>query len=314
MKLPIEKGEIIMNEKLSYRIFRTQQEPKACVFVVHGMQEHQKRYVELAEYLVKKDIACITYDLPGHGPNCPKDELGYFGAKDGWLNLVNSAVDIAKMAHQEFPQVPVIYFGHSMGTMIGRTFLQDYDTLIDGMILSGAPNYLPASKMGVAVASVVSACKGKKGHSPMLDNLATGGFSKAISNARTPLDWLNTDESEVDAYIADPLCGFPFTNQGYLDLFKGMGYMHDISRFHCTKPNLPIWFFAGEEDPCRGGDVGFKDSVECVRKAGYKNITSNLYPKMRHETLHEKGGNQVMNDITNWIFQNCVIAQSNGEK
>lgn len=293
-----------MSGKLSYRIFRTQEAPKAVVFCVHGMQEHQKRYEGFAKYLNSRGIACITYDLPGHGPDCPQEDLGYFGDKDGWFNLVDSAVEIAKLAHKEFPNVPVIYFGHSMGTMIGRTFLQDYDTLIDGMILSGAPNYVGASKAGIGMAKIVAAFKGKKGHSHLLDNMATGGFNKGIENPRTPLDWLSYNEPNVDTYIADPLCGFSFTNQGYLDLFKGMGYMHDPKRFHCTKPNLPIWFFSGEDDPCRGGDTGFADSIQSVKQAGYKNVTSTLYPGMRHETMHEKGADDVMKNVADWVLKN----------
>jgi len=293
-----------MSGKLSYRIFRTQEAPKAVVFCVHGMQEHQKRYEGFAKYLNSRGIACITYDLPGHGPDCPQEDLGYFGDKDGWFNLVDSAVEIAKLAHKEFPNAPVIYFGHSMGTMIGRTFLQDYDTLIDGMILSGAPNYVGASKAGIGMAKIVAAFKGKKGHSHLLDNMATGGFNKGIENPRTPLDWLSYNEPNVDTYIADPLCGFSFTNQGYLDLFKGMGYMHDPKRFHCTKPNLPIWFFSGEDDPCRGGDTGFADSIQSVKQAGYKNVTSTLYPGMRHETMHEKGADDVMKNVADWVLKN----------
>jgi alpha-beta hydrolase superfamily lysophospholipase len=300
----LKKENIIMNGKLSYQIFRTQEAPHACVFIVHGMQEHQKRYDGFAKYLNSRGIACITYDLPGHGSNCPKEDLGWFGDQNGWMNLTDSAVEIANLAHQEFPHTPIVLFGHSMGTMIGRTFLQDHDSMIDAMILSGAPNYQPASKAGIALASIIAACKGKKGHSHMLDNLATGSFNKAIADPRTPLDWLSCNQDNVDAYIADPLCGFPFTNQGYKDLFLGMGYMHDPARFHCTKPNLPILFFAGEDDPCRGGDTGFKDSIASIRNAGYKNVSSTLYPGMRHETLHEKDADHVMKDTADWILKN----------
>ena len=292
----------MMDEKLSYRIFRTQEAPKAVVFCVHGMQEYQKRYEGFAKYLNSREIACITYDLPGHGPECPKENLGYFGDKDGWFNLVNSAVGIARLAHKEFPDVPVIYFGHSMGTMIGRTFLQDYDTLIDGMILSGAPNYIGESKAAIGLAKIIAGCKGKKAHSKTLASVATGGNNKGIENPRTPLDWLSYNQLNVDAYIADPLCGFSFTNQGYLDLFKGMNYMHDPKWYHCTKPNMPIWFFSGKDDPCRGGDAGFNDSIATIKNAGYKNVTSTLYPGMRHETMHEKDADKVMKAVADWVL------------
>lgn len=302
MSIDFIKEEIIVNRKLSYCIFRTEEAPQAVVFTVHGMQEHKERYEGFARYLNKNGIACVTYDLPGHGKDCSSDELGWFGEKDGWFNLVDSAVEIAKLCHEEFPGVPVICFGHSMGTMVARTFLQDHEDLIDGMILSGAPNYLPASKIGVKVAAVVTKVKGKHGHSHLLDNMATGSFNKSVDHPRTSLDWLSFNTQNVDTYIADPLCGFPFTCQGYKDLFEGMGYMSDISRFHCKNGDLPIWMFAGEEDPCCGGKEGLEDSAQTLRKAGYHNVVTSMYPGMRHETLHEDKAESVMKDVADWVL------------
>jgi alpha-beta hydrolase superfamily lysophospholipase len=289
---------------LSYRIFSTEDRPKAVTFVVHGMQEHKERYEEFAQVLNSHGIAFITYDLPGHGQDCPDEDLGWFGEKKGWDNLVDSAVDIAELARKTFPGVPVVYFGHSMGTMIGRTFLQEHDDLIDAMVLSGAPNYQGAASIGIAVANCVSLFKGKKGHSKLLDTMATGSFNKSVENPRTPVDWLSYNTDNVDTYVKDKYCGFPFTVQGYHDLFEGMLRMHDTKAFKVKKPYLPIWMYAGKDDPCRGGDDGFADSVNNLKKAGYRNVTSSLYEGMRHETMHEKDGRKVMEDTAAWILAN----------
>lgn len=296
-----------MNNHLSYRIFQPESEPEAVVFTVHGMQEHKERYEALARYLNTQNIACITYDLPGHGETAGDEEnKGWFGEKDGWKNLVESAVDIAVLAQREFPGKPVIFFGHSMGTMIGRAFLETYDGLIDGMILSGAPCYNPGCIFGKATAQLIGKAKGKKGHSRLLDVMATGSFNKAIEHPRTDLDWLSYNEKNVDDYIADEWCGFPFTIQGYADLFELMIRMNDVSLYRCTKPDLPILFFAGEDDPCTGGDKGFRNSVETIEKAGYQNVESRQYPHMRHETLHEDDAETVMKDTADWIREKVL--------
>lgn len=290
-----------MKFNLSYIIHKPEQNPKAVVFIVHGMQEHKERYAWFARYLNDRGYAVITYDLPGHGADISKENLGYFGEDNGWNNLVNSAVEIATIARKEFPNIPCVYFGHSMGTMIGRTFLQLHDGMIDAMILSGCPCYQAAAGVGKAVASLVVTWKGSKGHSKLLDTLATGSFNKNIKNPRTNLDWLSYNEANVDAYLADELCGAPFTNQGYLDLFTGMEQMNDKSAYRMSHPELPLFLFAGEDDPCTGGEKGWKDTVTKLQKLGYTNLQEKRYPHMRHEILNEVDNAIVMKDAADWL-------------
>ncbi len=293
------------NKNLYYRVYRPEKEVKCALFVVHGMQEHQKRYTDFARYMNEHGVGVVTYDLPGHGESAGgTGDLGWFGEKDGWKTLVDSAYEMAKLTKQEFPAVPVYYFGHSMGTMIGRCFLAWYDDSIDGCILSGIPNYNPGAHVGKALAGILSVVKGKKGHDRQLDQLATGSFNKVIKNPRTPVDWLSYNTANVDAYIADPYCGQPFTIQGYHDLFDLMIHMHEAKDYQCTNKQLPILIFAGEDDPCIGGQKGFEDSVSFLKNVGYENINSRLYPHRRHETLQEANCQEIMDDILAWISNN----------
>ena len=294
-----------MKEELAISIFRPEGSLKAAVFVVHGMEEHHLRYNEFAEYLKENGIGVVTYDLPGHGKSGPIEDRGWFGDRNGWSNLVESAVEIAQLARKEFPNVPLFCFAHSMGTMIARTFIQLHDGMIDGLILSGAPNYVSAASLGKTIASAVCRMKGNRGKSKLLDSLATGGFSKAVKDAKTPVDWLSVNEENVQKYIDDPDCGWPFTARGYYDLFDGMIRMHDVTKFRCLNPLLPIWLFAGEGDPCIGGEKGFADSIETLRRAGYTNVTSTVYPGMRHETLNETDHMKVFEDVAEWILGHC---------
>lgn len=178
-------------QNLSYKFYRPETDAKAVVFCVHGMQEHKIRYDAFAKYLNENGIACITYDLPRHGKSAKDGKLGYFSDQDGWKTLVNSAVEIAKMAKEEYPDLPLIYFGHSMGTIIGRVFLQEHDALIDGCILCGIPCYQGACKLGILLAKAVVKVKGKDSQSRFLENLATGSFNKVIDNPETDVDWLS---------------------------------------------------------------------------------------------------------------------------
>ena len=290
-----------MSQTLAMSIFRPKQAMKGCVTVVHGMAEHRTRYDELGRYLSNHGYGVITYDLPGHGESCSKEDLGWFGDKDGWDTLVNSTVEMVSATRKEFPGVPHYLLGHSMGTIISRCFLQDHDNMVDGVILSGAPNYQSAAGAGVTLGKVLSVFKGKHGHSKMMDSMVTGAFNKTIQNPRTEVDWLSFNEDNVNAYIADPLDGFGFTIQGYIDELTGIQRMHDVSRYHCTNPDLPIWIFAGDSDPCTGGVKGLQDSIDTLKNSGYHNVSCKQWTNMRHETMNEKGYMEVFTGIKEWL-------------
>ena len=130
----------------------------------------------------------------------------------------------------------------------------------------------------------------------MLDQMVTGNFNKKIKNARTPVDWLSYNTENVDRYIAEPLDGFPFTIQGYIDEMEGIIKMSN-GTYHVTRADLPIYFFAGEEDPCTGGSEGFADSIMRLHQAGYTAIDAKRYPHMRHEILNEKENEKVYADV-----------------
>ena len=142
---------------------------------------------------------------------------------------------------------------------------------------------------------------GPKSHSKILDGLATGQFNRKIERPRTAVDWLSYNEENVDNYISDPLCGVPFTVSGYYDLFDGMMRMADEDRYYRMNTGIPILFVAGQEDPCTGGESGFRSSVSFLKDVGYRTIDTILYPGMRHEILHEKKADTVMNDIVSWL-------------
>ena len=286
--------------ELATTIYRPEN-PIAAMFVVHGMQEHRRRYEAFAEYMKNRNIAVVTYDLPGHGETAGGKDYGYFGETEGWKTLVDSAVQTALLTRKEFPCIPLICFGHSMGTIIGRCFLQNNDQLIDAMIFNGSPPYFPAAPGGKILARSIMRFKGKKGHSAILDRLTTGDFIKSVENPRTAVDWLSHNRESIDEYINDPECGIPFTCRGYYDLYDGIVRMNDISLYRCTKPDLPILMMAGEDDPCTGGKERLKGSADTLRKAGYTEVEIKLYPGMRHETLNEINSVRVMADTAAWI-------------
>ena len=292
--------------RLAYNVFRPEGEVKGAVAVVHGMAEHRKRYAVFAQYLADHGYGVITYDLPGHGESAT-EEKGYFG-DEGWKGMIHSAVRAVNRAKKEFPDVPVALFGHSMGSMIARCYIQEHDDEINGLILTGAPNWQRATSAGIALGKQIRGVRGKKGFSKLMDRLVTGNFNTSVTDPKTEVDWLSYDEENVKKYIDDPDSGFGFTVQGYLDELEGMNQMHDVSLYQCKNKKMPVGFFAGKEDPCIGGEKGFADSVNTIKQAGYKRVSTRLYPHMRHEILNETDNQRVFKDIVRWLDSNLKTA------
>lgn len=287
--------------ELASTFYKPETEMKAVMVVVHGMAEHRKRYDRFARKLSEKGIGVLTYDQRGHGESV-KDasELGYFGEMDGWLGFVKDLDRIIDQVKAKF-DVPVILFGHSMGSMVARSYLKRFDDKLDALILSGAPNYTPAAYIGRLVAYVMCSFGNDKNRSALLHQMAEGGFIKAIEDPETELDWLSYDKANVQRYMQDELCGFTFTNRGYEDLMSLMIDMHKSSEWKKSHLDLPVLFVSGIDDPCTGKEAGLTDSIGTLDKAGYKNILNIVYDNARHEILNEKIAPDVIRDILQWI-------------
>ena len=289
-----------MSEKLGISIFRPTTNPKGCVEIIHGMAEHRKRYDDFAEYLRDNGYVVVTFDLPGHGESSG-EMLGYFGESNGWDHLLYAIEEVMNRTKEEYPDLPFFIFGHSMGSMLGRCFLQDHDAQLTGAVFSGAPNYQSATKAGITMGKVLKLFKGAKGHSAIMDMAVTGSFNKTVENPQTPFDWISYNRENVRKYAEDPYSGFPFTIQGYVDELSGLVRMHDSTRYKVLNKDMPILFVAGKDDPCTGGTQGLTDSIGTLVKAGYTNISSKLYDHMRHEILNEEDHMIVYKDILTWL-------------
>ena len=135
---------------------------------------------------------------------------------------------------------------------------------------------------------------------PTLDKLVAGGYNQPFRPNRTPFDWLSKDARQVDAYVADPACGFPFTAAGYRDLFQGLGSIS--SRVWAGQvPDVPILVLSGQDDPVGGKDAkGVRQVASWLAQTGHQ-VELRIYPGDRHELLNETDKEQVMEDIGSFI-------------
>lgn len=280
--------------------------PKAIFQITHGMAEHGERYEDMANFLCSKGFAVVVHDHEGHGKSIDSDaDLGYFGEQDGWNAFVEDTRNVTRYIENEFPDIPLIYYGHSMGSFIGREYIRRYgatDERIKGAIICGTSGKNPAAAIAITLANTVAKIKGSKYKSEFINKLAFGTYNKKVPNVRTAFDWLSTDDAQVDKYIADKYCGFLFTAAGYRDLFTILNQVSKETWYEQVPKTLPILIVAGEDDPVGAYGKGPREVCNGLKNQGCYDVTLKLYPGMRHEIHNEQNNQKVYEDLAAWAL------------
>lgn len=284
---------------LAAAVSEPQGTPKAVFQIVHGMAEHKERYYPFMEFLSAHGYICVIHDHRGHGESAgDESELGYMN-KGGANALVEDVLTVQNWARSQYPELPVYLFGHSMGSMVVRAFAKKYDSLISKLIVCGCPSNNPGKGIGMLVADIQAIFHGPKYRSNLLNNLAFGKYP-SLFPGESPLAWLSANKENVKAYHDDPLCGFVFTTNGFKNLFRIMQECYGAKGWRMANPDLKIMFISGGDDPCRISDKDFYKAVNFMRSRGYKDVSSKLYPGLRHELLLE-GKREVWDDVLDFL-------------
>ena len=141
---------------------------------------------------------------------------------------------------------------------------------------------------------------GKRGRSALMNKLGFGDFNKRFEPSRTELDWLSRDEHEVDLYIADPLCGGPYTCGLWIDVMSALFKIGSDNELNRIPADLPILITGGSDDPV-GGEGSMTRLTMHYAQTGHQRVTMKLYPEGRHEMLNETNRDEVTSDWLDWI-------------
>lgn len=283
----------------------TQTNAKGVVQIVHGMCEYKERYEGFIDYLTQNGYIVFAHDHRGHGGSVTANEnLGYFGDKKGEA-IVDDAALVTDEIRRLYPGLSVTLFGHSMGSLVVRAYIQKYEEKIDKLIVCGSPSKNALAGFGLMLNGVISAFRGEKYRSRLMANASTGGgddkFPGEGKNA-----WLTRDKTVVEKYNADEKCNFVFSCNGFSNLLHLVKNAYKKKKYPAKHSNLPIFFMAGADDPVIGSEKKWLAAQQFLRDVGYKNVTGKSYPKMRHEILNELGKEEVYADALAFIEKSAV--------
>ena len=273
---------------------------KATVLAAHGAAEHSLRYARLAEYLNASGYVVYAPDHRGHWMTAGSLDKASYAGPDGWNGMLKDMHQLAGIMHQEYPGLPLFLFGHSMGSLMAQGYIESWGVELEGAILSGTFGSLPGVEQILPMAEGLA--QGETADQPsMIFGNMFGSFNAPFAPGKTGFEWLSRDETEVQKYVDDPWCGFPFTNAMVYELFKGGLQTWRPESEACIPKDLPLLVFSGEQDPAGGNTVSVKELVQRYQAQGIKEITVKFYPGARHETLNETNREEVMQDLLAWL-------------
>ena len=258
--------------------------PRGVAQVAHGLAEHSARYGRLAKALNDAGYVVYAADHRGHGKSIT-EVSGDFGAP-GFEGLIADVAAYGAAIRSEQPGLPLFLLAHSMGSFAAQSVLLEHSDQYAGVVLSGS------TALDVLAANLAQA-EGPAG---------LEAFNAGFEN-RTGYEWLSRDEAEVDAYVADPLCGFDLPATAVPALFGAASRLADPKELAQIRSDLPILIVSGSADPLAGNGELLELLAQRYRDAGVEDVTVTIYDGARHEIFNEVNRDQVTADVVGWLLK-----------
>lgn len=286
-----------------------EQRPRGVVQIVHGMAEHGGRYARLAAALTAKGFAVYAQDLPGHGRTAGAlAALGHFGEHGEWQMGLSAINGVRALIEQQQPGIPLFMLGHSMGSFLTQHYLVEHGQGLAGAILSASSASMgPLRGLGEALMRAEARLFGADHRSALAEALTFKDFNRRFRPTRTSADWLSRDAAEVDAYVADPYCGFRCSAGLWAELLHAGESLDEPARLIRIPKKLPVLLIAGSADPVCQNGLGSHQLAKLYRDTGLEFVEIEVYPDARHELLNETCREQVTQDLLEWLLGRVAL-------
>lgn len=277
--------------------------PKAIVQINHGMAEHAVRYERFAGVLAKAGYGTYAHDHRGHGfTTAPDAALGVFARKNGLDAVVEDVASINAHIKAKHAGIPIVCFGHSMGSIIGFNYiLRKADTVAAAALWNSGVETGALATVFSSILKIQRMFKGSDVPSGLATKATFEAWNKEFAPNRTEFDWLSRDAQEVDKYVEDPLCGFPVSIGLWLDVLDGIYFAANDKNLDALPTELPVHLLAGADDPCSERGKAVANIARRMESAGMKKVSLNVLADTRHESLNEVNRDETMVMFVDWL-------------
>jgi alpha-beta hydrolase superfamily lysophospholipase len=304
--MPFQTAELLPSPSgasLCLRKVEAKANPRGVVHINHGLAEHSARYARFAGKLAEAGFHVYAHDHRGHGETRAGDALqGVFSNHDGAEKVLADVAAVNTHIRAAHPGLPVIIFGHSMGGLITLAYVLQHPETINAAAIWNA-NFSAGSvgKLAQVILKAERMLMGSDVPSRILPKLTFREWGRQIPNRRTDFDWLSRDEKEVNAYIADPKCGWDASVGMWLDIFDFVFRGADDRNLGKIPRDMPFHLLGGAKDPATENGYAVANLARRMRAMGFNEVTERIYSETRHESLNEINRNAITEDFIAWL-------------
>ena len=271
-------------------------QPKGVVQISHGGAEHARRYDDFAKFLNANGYIVFADDHRAHGNSEKKADIGYHEG-DIYGDTVKDEVFITKYLSEKY-NLPVIYLGHSYGSFLGQSYIQQKNMSV-GAVFSGSSRQ---SRILIAAGSffsnLITKAAGEKKKGKLMNGFSFGSYNRPFKKEGHQFAWLTRDVEQVKKYCYDEQCGYVMSNNFYNSFMQGIREIYKPDNLAKIDKSKPIAIFSGEKDPTGGKKACNVRKLEAMYKdLGVADVTMKIYPEARHEILNETNNKEVYADI-----------------
>jgi len=271
--LLLPTGSKAAGAKLYWQKWLPDEKPKALILLIHGYAEHSGRYQYFAEHCLGKGYGVYAVDHWGHGQSD-----GTPGFVPDFSVYHDGVGQLLAYAKQDFPELPVVLVGHSMGGLIGATYLLTHQSEFAAAVLSG-----PAVKAAEEPSAFLKAISG-----------FLARFFPKLGVLELDPNGVSRDPEVVADYLADPLV---YNGKMGARLAAEMLRNMTLVQQNAGQISLPLLMLHGEKDSLAAAEGSrFLDAHIASTEKMLK-----IYPELFHEIFNEPEKDQVLNDMTDWL-------------
>ena len=278
---------------------------KGIIQIVHGMVDYVERYEPLCEFLTGEGYIVAGNHHLGHGKTVATNEdLGFFGEESCVDILLRDIHTMNRYLRDTFPTLPLVIFGHSMGSFLARLYIEKYPHSIKGAVIHGTSGPVAAVGMGKMLAGLMIKSKGARHKRGLLKKIAFMGYNSHFPKSEGERAWLTRDTDVIKVHDADPLSTFTFTVSAYRDLFTMLASCNRKEWFSEYPKSLPTLVVSGDEDPVGKYGKGPTYVYKRLLISGCEKLTLKIYSGARHELFLETNRKEVYLDLLLWLNEN----------
>jgi alpha-beta hydrolase superfamily lysophospholipase len=257
----------------------TAKNPDAVVQIAHGLGEYALRYERLAEALVAAGYSVYADDHRGHGRTGVEQQhgdmtrMGRLGP-GGLRATIEEVRQLSTIARGENPGLPLAILGHSWGSLMVQTILNEHAGDYDAVVLTGTAYRRPGSMNAGQL-------------NARFKHLGTTGS-----------EWLSRDPAVSQAFLDDPLTF-------YADTLKLFGLADGLRLFgvptKTIEKDIPLLIAIGSEDPLGGENSVRKLAEKYISRSRLTDVEVVIYEGARHEIFNETNKEEVIADLIAWL-------------